>query len=206
MNINPNLDTLASADVATVLSEGRLVLGLIAVAADARATGPAWPCKCRRGDNWGLHDALASAPPGAVLVCDAEGDLSHGYFGDLMATDALSNGIRGLVVDGAIRDSAVLAKLGLPIFCRGFAARPCAKLARYQPTTAVSIAGVDVSREDIVVADVDGVAFMTTSQSDEVIARAHVLQEREREMKAAISSGQRLAEILFGGEGTHDEE
>lgn len=71
------------------------------------------------GDNRALHAALASAPPRSVVVCDAGGDAEHGYFGELMARNALAGGIAGLVIDGAIRDSTAIASITFPCLFPG---------------------------------------------------------------------------------------
>ena len=42
---------------------------------------------------------------------------------ELMALDARGQGIAGLVVDGAVRDSGPVAKLGFPVFHAGLAPR-----------------------------------------------------------------------------------
>ena len=188
------------AAVANVVPATRVVLGLASLFVEARALGPAWPCACPRGDNLSLHHALATAPQGSVLVCDAAGDVSHGYFGELMATDALRRGVAGIVIDGAIRDSAVLSRLRFPVFCRGFAPHPCTKEVSGRAAS-VTLAGVAVTTADVVVADADGVAFVPGDQLDDVLAGIEELERREQTIKEAMASGKRLADVLFGGDG-----
>ena len=195
------LGSTSVAAVATVAPESRIVLGLRPLWGEAHALGPVWPCACAPGDNLSLHEALATAPAGSVIVCDAGGDVTHGYFGELMATDALSRGIAGLVIDGAVRDSAVLARLGFPVFCRGFAPSPCTKAAR-RKTEAVTLATIAVTTADVVVADADGVAFVAAEQFEDVLSQVEALERREQAIKDAIASGKRLGDLLFRGSGT----
>jgi regulator of RNase E activity RraA len=66
--------------------------------------GPALTVKSRPGDNLMAHAALNRAQEGDVLVVDAGGDLTNSIMGELMSTYAEKVGLRGVVIDGAIRD------------------------------------------------------------------------------------------------------
>ncbi|HKV71778.1 MAG TPA: RraA family protein, partial [Gemmatimonadales bacterium] len=55
------------------------------------------------GDNLALHRAVNIAPPGSVLVVDVQG-AAYGHWGDILAVAAARRGIRGLVIDGGVRD------------------------------------------------------------------------------------------------------
>src|SRR4051812_26347084 len=74
-----------------------------------RVAGPAFTVEVRPGDNLAFHVALAIAKPGDVIVVDGKGDLGSALVGDLMITQAQAAGIAGLVVDGAVRDTAEVA-------------------------------------------------------------------------------------------------
>lgn len=100
------------------------------------------------GDNRALHAALASAPARSVVVCDAGGDAERGYFGELMARNALAGGIAGLVIDGAIRDSTAIASITFPVFSRAHAARPWTKNDRTAQPLDLSVGPITVRRGD----------------------------------------------------------
>src|SRR3979490_1746678 len=80
-----------------------------------------------------LHDnALAKrvlSQPGAgrVLVIDGDGSMRFALVGDVMAGMARANGWAGIVVHGAIRDSAALAMMDLGIKALGTNPRRGAK-------------------------------------------------------------------------------
>lgn len=59
-----------------------------------------------------LH-ALCEAEPGEVLMIDAGGS-KRAKCGEIFATAALQQGLAGIVVDGAARDSALIRDLLLP--------------------------------------------------------------------------------------------
>ena len=68
--------------------------------------GPALTVKTRPGDNLMIHKALLMAEPGDVIVVDAGGDSHNALFGELMLSHAIQVGVAGVVIDGAVRDSA----------------------------------------------------------------------------------------------------
>ena len=76
--------------------------------------GPALTVKTRPGDNLMIHKALMIAAPGDVIVVDAGGDLTNALFGEIMATEAETNGVAGLVINGAIRDAGTIRNGRLP--------------------------------------------------------------------------------------------
>src|ERR1700760_4688523 len=95
------MTNLLSADAAvsgTLLALGSATLGesgghwldsrLCAVWPGARFAGPAFGVRCSVGDNLALHAAVARAPRGSVLAATVAGDVSRGYWGEVLATAA----------------------------------------------------------------------------------------------------------------------
>src|SRR5262249_57136868 len=62
-------------------------------------------------------NALVHANPGDVLVIDTRGG-RRAVAGELFATEAIHRKLGGIVVDGAVRDTATLRTLPLPIYAR----------------------------------------------------------------------------------------
>ncbi|WP_055542723.1 hypothetical protein [Streptomyces neyagawaensis] len=50
---------------------------------------------------------------------DARHDPTAGTLGDILALPAAKRGAAGVVIDGAVRDSAAVAELDLPVFAAG---------------------------------------------------------------------------------------
>jgi len=105
----------------------RVMTGLTTHAGRPYLCGPALTCACAPEDNLAMHAALYQAPPGAVLVCDGAGSRRCALFGELMATDAVNQGLAGLVVAGPVRDIADIDGLGFPVWCTGTAPGQAAK-------------------------------------------------------------------------------
>src|SRR5690606_23337032 len=83
---------------------------------EARLQGVAFTIRTRPGDNLMVHKALDIAQPGDVIVVDAGGDTTNSIIGEIMLRYALSRQLAGFVIDGAVRDSAALREVGLPVY------------------------------------------------------------------------------------------
>ena len=77
---------------------------IAAVSPSMKLAGPAFTIEVRPGDNLMIHAALSLAKPGDVLVVDGKADLTCALVGALMTNVAKAAGLRGLVIDGAVRD------------------------------------------------------------------------------------------------------
>lgn len=195
--------TPSTAAVATAGPAARRMHGLAALDPSSVLCAPAATCTCAPADNLALHRLVASAPAGAVLVCDAGGDGDHGYFGDLLALDARRRGLAGLVIDGAVRDTAAIVDLGFPVFHRGTAPAPGAKSDGGVVGESVEVGGARVEPGDVVVADRDAVLVVAAADWPEVAARVIALEAREDDLRAALERGERLSDLLgldLGGE------
>ncbi|CAL9363936.1 ribonuclease E activity regulator RraA [Streptomyces sp. enrichment culture] len=111
-------------------------------------------------DNGLLRDLLRTPGDGAVLVVDGGGSLRTALVGDLIAGAARDNGWAGLVLHGAVRDSAALAGLRLGIKALGTIPRKSAKDADGTVDLPVTFGGVTFCPGDVLHADDDGIALL----------------------------------------------
>ena len=123
--------------------------------------------------------AFDAVEPGEVLVVDARGERRTGTVGDVLALRAKVRGAAGVVTDGGVRDAAMVAEIGLPVFSQG--PHPAVLGRRHVPwETDVTVAcgGAAVQPGDVIVGDGDGVIVIPPPLLDEVLAEAET-QERE---------------------------
>jgi 4-hydroxy-4-methyl-2-oxoglutarate aldolase len=170
--------------------------GLAPLFPTAAVCAPAATCSCRPGDNLALHRALLSASAGDVVVCAAGGNTDVGHFGELMALDARGQGLAGLLIDGAIRDSTPVTELGFPVFHVGLAPRASVKERVGSVGERVELGGVPIEPGDWIVADRDAVLVVARDAWFEVAAGAAALREREVGIRAELARGRRLAELI----------
>src|ERR1700730_4529753 len=62
---------------------------------------------------------VETCPPGHVLVQDCRGDRKAASCGSILTTRLKVRGAAGMVSDGPVRDSGVIAEIGFPVFCAG---------------------------------------------------------------------------------------
>lgn len=162
-----------------------------------RICGPAVTVHSPGGDNLWLHRAIYVAQPGDVLVVHVSGAYDFGYWGEIMSCAAKTRGLAGLVIDGCVRDGAILADFGLPVFARGLCIRGTGKDfgARGWINFPTLFDDLTVHAGDLIVGDVDGVVAIPRERAAEVVAAA-----RQREMKEAatldrIRAGERTLEL-----------
>lgn len=154
-----------------------------------KLVGTAITVKTRPGDNLMVHKAIDMAEPGDVIVVDAAGDVTQAIVGEIMLSLAETKGIRGFVVDGAIRDSLAFTQRNFPIFARGITHRGPYKEGPGEINVPVCIAGMVVCPGDIIVGDEDGVIAIPQEVATAVLDLVVQQQKRERDMLEGIASG-----------------
>lgn len=139
--------------------------------------------------------ALRDAGPGDVLVVDTHGS-RRAVAGELFATEASRKGLAGIVVDGAVRDTAKIRSLPIPVYSRTII--PVAGTTRrvFQTQIPVRCGGVAVSPGDIVFGDDDGIVVATEQEMAEVIQAAEAIQGKEEAALARMSKGESLLAML----------
>lgn len=159
--------------------------------------GPAYTVRTYPGGLMTVMKAMIEAPPGVVLVVDADGDVSAGgLWGELMAEEALQRGLKGIVVDGAARDRRGLRKVGFPTFAAGVSPRLGTNLQIGLTEVPISCGGVAVQPGDWVFGDDDGVVVMPGNVLETVLEAAEAVERRDREVAARVARGERLVDML----------
>jgi 4-hydroxy-4-methyl-2-oxoglutarate aldolase len=178
----------AYADIPTAaIGDARDRLGVVgprvrAMWPGAHVAGRALTVLCRPGDNKGIHEALRLARPGDVLVVDGGGHDARALIGELIANRAINRGIRGMIIDGAVRDVPALQEAGFPVWAVGSSPAGPYKSGPFRLGEAVSVGGAVVHPGDVVVADSDGVIVVPFSEAARTLdgARAVLAEETDR--------------------------
>jgi 4-hydroxy-4-methyl-2-oxoglutarate aldolase len=193
------LEELARLGVATVYeAQGRtglIDLPLVQVVPGTRAAGPARTVLCGNGDNLMVHAAVAQAEPGDVLVLTTPDPAPVAMVGDLLATQALDQGVAAILVDGAVRDVEELRVLGLPVWARHVRVLGATKEHVGVLDAPVVVGGARIERGDVVVLDADGAVVVAADRVDELVAAAQEREERERELRARYAAGERSYDV-----------
>ncbi len=157
--------------------------------------GTAVTVKASPGDNLIIHKAITMAEPGDVLVVDCDGYTDTGHVGELMCRSCEANGLSGLVIDGAYRDSREIAEMEFPVYGRGVNPQGPLKQDPGSINVTISCGGVSVDPGDIVVGDDDGLAVIPGDGAERVLELAHEKLDAESTTREEIASGAYLFEM-----------
>ena len=111
-------------------------------------------------DNALLKSVLSQPGAGGVLVIDGAGSLHTALVGDVIAELARSNGWAGLVINGAVRDTAALRGMDIGIKALGTNPRKRTKTGAGERNVEVSLGGVTFAPGEIVNSDDDGIVVV----------------------------------------------
>ena len=161
----------------------------------SKMIGRAVTVDCFPGDNLALHQGMAAAKAGDVLIFDCKGYTEAGHFGDMMATACMVKGIAGVVIDGSCRDSEDIRELGLPVFVKAFNPRGTVKESLGQVNVPVVCGNVSVKPGDIIFGDCDGVVVVPQENEDEVFSKALRKFDYEIEVREKLLSGMSTMEV-----------
>ena len=176
-HLSDNLDRLAGITTLHRYHRGR------------KLVGTAFTVKTRPGDNLPIYHAMPLLQPGHVLVIDGGGDMNNALVGDLILTYLLQRGCVGLVVDGAVRDTAAFLEADFPCYARGVSHRGPYKNGPGALNLPVAIAGQVVNPGDIVVGDEDGLVTFPPSDAQRLLDAARRSAAKEEAIRAEILTG-----------------
>ena len=184
------LRTLQVALISDQLHRNRGVTGLRPYHRPAPLAGTAVTVRTRGGDNLAVLRAFEFCRPGDVMVVDADGECANALVGGILTFYAASIGMAGMVLDGAIRDTAEIARADRSRSTP--AATPTAAPTRTGParsTCPVSVGGLTVRPGDIVVGDQDGLLAFAPEEAETLIEKALAHREKEEQTMAAMREG-----------------
>ena len=202
------LDRLAALDTNTV-SDALDFLGLKGATAGLR---PLWNCPKivgrastvllgPKGDNLPTVHLITPVveridSDDRVLVI-AGGLEGISCWGDTLANAAVSKRVRGTVIDGFSRDIDGNASIGYPVFGRGvtmISARN--RVVQIDSAVTITVAGVEVSEDDYVIADNCGTVFVPQAAIEQVVTIGERITRRQNAMVDAIRAGSSVAEVM----------
>jgi 4-hydroxy-4-methyl-2-oxoglutarate aldolase len=162
----------------------------------ARICGRALTVECPPGDNLTLHQAVAVAQPGDVLVATTGGYLRTGAWGEILTIAAQVRGIVGLAIDGAVRDIEATANRQFPVFSRGLAIGACTKERPGMIGLTLQFGGVVVRPGDFIFGNVDGLVILEQERIEEICQAAVARQHYEAEIMDQLRAGKTTLELL----------
>ncbi len=138
-------------------------------------------------------EALDDAPPGAVLVVDNGGRDDEACVGDLVALEAREAGLAGLIVWGRHRDTGQIVEMGIPLHSRGALPPGPRRIPPAGRSMRVAwLDGIEVTVDDMIAADDDGVLVIPASDWERVTVAARQIQAVEAAQAERMRGGDSL--------------
>jgi 4-hydroxy-4-methyl-2-oxoglutarate aldolase len=188
------VDELGAAGTATVHEaigrRGYLGPGIRPIQRDVRIGGSAVTVLSHPGDNLMIHAAVECCRPGDVLVVAVTAPSTHGAFGDLLASSLMAHGVRGLVIDAAVRDTMDLRAMGFPVWTRHVSCQGTVKNTPGSVNVPVVIGGVAIRPGDVVCGDDDGVVVVPRDEAAWALERTDERLAKEAGVRDRLEAGE----------------
>ena len=164
------------------------------IAEGVRMVGRALTVQTANGDWAKPVEAIDRARPGDVIVIDV-GNAPMAVWGELASNSAVTMGVVGVVIDGAIRDIDDIKKMKFPAFARSVV--PCAGEPKGYGGIGmeVTIGGQTVRTGDWIIGDENGLMVVPKEVAVEVANRTVDINERENRTREEIKRGSTLSKV-----------
>ncbi|WP_428950638.1 4-carboxy-4-hydroxy-2-oxoadipate aldolase/oxaloacetate decarboxylase [Streptomyces sp. cg35] len=157
---------------------------------DTRVAGTAVTVLSWPGDNLMIHAAVEQCGEGDILVVTTTSPSTDGMFGELFATALQRRGVRGIVTNAGIRDTAELRAMGFSAWSAAVSAQGTLKATGGSVNVPVVIGGQVIRPGDVIVADDDGVVVVPRERAAQAAEKSRAREDKEAATRAAFLEGQ----------------
>lgn len=170
----------------------------------ASIAGSAVTVSSHPGDNLMIHAAVEMCAAGDVLVVTNTAPSTHGMFGDLLAHSLMARGVRGLVIDAGVRDTADLRAMGFPVWAQHVSCQGTVKASPGSVNVPVVLGEQLVQPGDVVCADDDGVVIVSRAEAADAVSLSQARLDKESGTRRRLQDGE-LGVDFYGLRATLDE-
>ena len=159
-----------------------------------KVAGRALTVRTYPGDWAKPVEAIDIAEPGDIIVIEAVGDKA--VWGELATQSCMQKKVRGVVIDGAIRDVEAIKTLKFPAFARHITPTAGDPKGFGEINIEINCGGQKVKPGDWIIADDNGVIVVPKEIALDTANRALDVLERENRIREEIKQGSTLSKVL----------
>jgi 3-hexulose-6-phosphate synthase/6-phospho-3-hexuloisomerase len=168
--------------------------GIIPITGGVKAVGRALTVRTYPGDWAKPVEAIDIALPENVIVIDAPGNKA--IWGELATHSCIQKKVKGVIIDGAIRDVDVIRALKFPAFARKFTPTAGDPKGFGEINVEIKCGGVKIRPDDWIIADDNGIMVVPKEDALEIANRAIDVLEKENRIREEIERGSTLSKVL----------
>ena len=124
------------------------------------------------------------------VIVSVNPDSRVGHFGELTGNAAKAKGCQGVILDGNLRDTEGLLRIGFQVFYSELS--PLNGIGRWEMSekqNPVTIDGVTILPGDIIIGDFDGVVVVPRADAERVLLEAESIDVAEAKVRAEAVEG-----------------
>lgn len=190
------LEKVETATVGHVLHSGFVDRDIRAVLPNRRVAGTAVTIRIPHADSALLHWLTAVVRPGDIVLVDRCGDDRHACWGGVITNAMKLAGVKAGVIDGPATDFSEIARVDLPMWCRGPSSITTKLLGvEGAVNVPITVGGQVVHPGDAVLCDESGVIVLDPARARGVAEKAIAMQEAELVLLDRLRRGEKLPDI-----------
>ncbi len=182
------LERVSTANISDGSHRLKGITGINCINLETKMIGQAVTVRTYPGDWAKPVEAIDIARQGDVIVIDS-GGVGPAVWGELATHSAIQKKIAGVVVNGAIRDSAEIRKLQFPAFAKMVMPNAGEPKGFGEVGIPISISGITINNGDWIIGDSDGLMVMPKREAKEMANHAMDWLEKEERIREEISRG-----------------
>ena len=194
-DIEKILKKVSTANISDAMHRSGHLPNLHIIANGVKMCGRAVTVRTYPGDWAKPVEAIDIADEGQVIVIDA-GGVGPAVWGELATHGAVQKKISGVVIDGGIRDTQEIRKLGFPAYARIISSAAGEPKGFGEIGVPITICGTKIFEGDYIIGDDDGVVVVPSQKVVEIANRAMSVLEMENRLREEIDKGSTLAKVI----------
>jgi 3-hexulose-6-phosphate synthase/6-phospho-3-hexuloisomerase len=185
---------ISSSNLSDAMHRQGALKDIISVNPGLKMCGQVLTVRTYPGDWAKPVEAIDIAQEGHVIVIDA-GGVGPAIWGELATHGAIQKKIRGVVIDGAIRDVKEIRALKFPAFAKIISPSAGEPKGFGEIGVPVTAGGIKIFSGDWVLGDDDGVVVVPKDKAVEFANRAMAVMETENRLRKEIDEGSTLSKV-----------